>query len=107
MAFARAMSLDEVWAGELTPCVIEGRRILLIRKGDSVLAFEDRCAHLGVPLSRGRLERDVLTCGAHEWQYDAATGKGINPVSARLRKYEVKIVDGQIWIDVQAPGQPS
>jgi toluene monooxygenase system ferredoxin subunit len=101
MAFEKAIALDDVWAGELTPCAVSGRRVVLVRTGDTVVALEDRCAHLGVPLSQGRLEGDVLTCAAHEWQYDATTGCGRNPASVRVNRYAVKIEGGDVWVDVE------
>jgi toluene monooxygenase system ferredoxin subunit len=101
MAFAKAIALEDVWAGEMTPCVVSGRRVVLMRTGDTVVALEDRCAHLGVRLSEGRLEGGVLTCKAHEWQYDAATGRGRNPASAKVSRFEVKIEDGHVWVDVE------
>ena len=104
MAYAKVVALEELWAGEMKPCVVSGRRVLLLRKGENVVAFEDRCAHLGVSLSHGRLEGDVLTCGAHEWQYDATTGQGINPAYVRLHRFAVKIEDGQVWVDVEQAG---
>lgn len=100
MTFAKAAELDDLWAGELKGVVVAGRRVLLIRDGERVAAYEDRCAHLGVPLSQGRLEGTVLVCAAHEWRYDAATGKGVNPDSVCLRRFEVKIEGGQVWVDV-------
>jgi len=74
--------------------------VLLVRDGDAVRAYENRCAHLGLPLSEGRLEGGVLTCGAHEWEYDAASGCGVNPASASVRRYDVKIEGEEIWVDV-------
>lgn len=99
MTFMRVAAMEELWSGELKGCVVEGRKVLLVRSGEVVTAYEDRCAHLGVPLSKGRLEGDVLTCSAHEWQYDARTGRGINPSTACLKAFPVKIDQGQVWVD--------
>jgi toluene monooxygenase system ferredoxin subunit len=95
MAFVRVAALEELWTGE--PASRQG--VLLLRRGDTVLAYEDRCAHLGVALSEGRLEGDTLTCSAHEWTYDVRTGRGINPASACLKAFPVRIEDGQVWVD--------
>ena len=103
MAFAKAAALDDLWSGDLKGVVVAGRAVLLFRKDDQVFAYEDRCAHLGVPLSRGRLDGDVLTCSAHEWQYDATSGCGLNPTSARLRSFRVRIEGGEVWVDVDRP----
>jgi toluene monooxygenase system ferredoxin subunit len=100
MAFAKAGLLEALSAGGMMACVVAGRKVLLVRDADAVHAYEDRCAHLGVPLSQGRLEGGVLTCGAHEWEYDGSTGCGVNPASARLRRFEVKVEGGEVWVDV-------
>jgi toluene monooxygenase system ferredoxin subunit len=101
MTFRKVLALDELWSGELTPVRVDGVKVLLVRFGDEVHAYEDRCAHLGVELSRGRLEGRTLTCHAHEWSYDAATGCGINPAKACLTRFAVAIVDGAILVDVE------
>jgi len=99
MTFTRVAAVEDLWSGELQGFVVDGRKVLLIRSGEVVTAYEDRCAHLGVPLSKGRLEGDVLTCSAHEWQYDIRSGRGINPATACLKAYPVKIDQGQVWVD--------
>jgi toluene monooxygenase system ferredoxin subunit len=104
MTFAKVAVLDELWGGELTRVVVGKRPVLLVRTGETVVAYEDRCAHLGVPLSQGRLEGTVLTCSAHEWQYDVTTGRGINPATACLRRFDVRGEEGQVWVDVDPAG---
>jgi toluene monooxygenase system ferredoxin subunit len=102
MAFERVAELDELWDGEMAPCAAGGHKILLVRLGDSVRAYEDRCVHLGVALSEGELEDRVITCTAHHYQYDALTGRGINPKAACLTRFPVRIEGGGIWVDVTA-----
>ena len=102
MAFQRAADLDEVWDGEMVPRGVGGCRLVLVRLGDTVLAFEDRCVHLGVALSEGTLEDLVITCSAHHYQYDALTGRGVNPKAACLTRFPVRIEGGAIWVDVAA-----
>lgn len=102
MAFFKAAGLDELWNGEMMACTAQGAKVLLIKLGDEIFAYEDRCAHLGVPLSQGSLEGHVLTCSAHLWQYDVESGFGVNPSAARLRPFPVKVVGGDILVDVSA-----
>ena len=58
-------------------------------------------AHRGVALSCGTLEAasGTLTCAMHRWQYDARTGRGINPRGVVLR-LPMKIEDDGIWVEV-------
>ncbi|HEX6766283.1 MAG TPA: Rieske 2Fe-2S domain-containing protein [Polyangiaceae bacterium] len=102
MTFVRALGDDELWVGEMRGLRLEDRRVLLVRTADGVRAFEDRCAHLGLPLSSGRLDGSVLTCSGHHYQYDAETGQGINPRTVRLRSFAVKVEAGAIFVDLGA-----
>jgi toluene monooxygenase system ferredoxin subunit len=101
MAFETACTSDEIWTGEMLARRVAGRPVLLARVGGVVLAYEDRCPHLGVALSGGRLSGSTLTCAAHLWEYDLASGRGINPASACLRRFPVRIEDGRVFVDVE------
>jgi toluene monooxygenase system ferredoxin subunit len=102
MRLCHAMALADLWDGEMRACRLEDHRLLVLRHKGVVRAYEDRCAHQGVPLSEGELREGVLTCRAHCWQYDAATGQGINPAAACLKSLPVMIRDGNILVDVDA-----
>ena len=97
-----AMAAADLWEGEMVGITVAGRPVLLLHVAGEVHAYEDRCAHLGVRLSGGCLDEHVLTCGAHEWCYDARTGRGINPGNARLRALPCEVRGGVIYVDVAA-----
>ena len=97
-SFENCLSLEELWSGEMRGIEVGGRRVLLVRIENEVTAFEDRCPHLGVRLSEGRLEGCNLTCSAHEWTFDAMSGDGINPSRARLKSIPVEVHGGRIWV---------
>jgi toluene monooxygenase system ferredoxin subunit len=97
--WTRIGRMSDLWVGEMSGVRVGGRAVLLINVEGQVRAFEDRCAHLGVPLSQGRLVSGVLTCKAHEWQYEAATGRCLNPCGITLKAFPVEVRDGDIWID--------
>jgi toluene monooxygenase system ferredoxin subunit len=100
VSFRRAALCDDVWDGEMCAVRVEDRRVLLANVGGEVVALLDRCAHQGVALSEGRLEGGALVCRAHGWSYDARTGCGINPRSARLTRFPIRIEGGVILVDV-------
>lgn len=103
MAFRRVLAGDELWEGELVGLCVAGYKLLLVRSGGAVYAYEDRCAHKAALLSRGRLDGSELVCMAHEWRYDAATGEGTNPTGVRLRAFAVQESSDGIWVDVDRP----
>ncbi len=100
MTFRRVGLLAELWSGDLQPVRVDGVAVVLVRIDDAVHAYEDRCAHLGVELSRGTLDGRVLTCSAHHWQYDATSGRGLNPAHACLKRFPTRIEDGVIYVAV-------
>jgi len=100
VAFARVLRRDELWDGEKRGVCVRGCPVLLVCIAGEVLAYEDRCAHLGLRVSEGCLEGATLTCAAHAWQYDLRTGRGTNPASVALRPVPVRIEDGDVLVDV-------
>ncbi|HEV3192085.1 MAG TPA: Rieske 2Fe-2S domain-containing protein, partial [Polyangiaceae bacterium] len=94
-----AATLGELWSGEMRAVSVGGRRLLLVRMDGQVFAYEDRCVHQGVPLSDGRLEGREIVCNAHEWRYDACTGRGTNPAGAQLRACPVRIEGERVLVD--------
>ena len=97
----RVAKLSELWSGEKVSVQVEGTKILLINIQGKVFAYEDKCAHKGVPLSTGKLVGTTLTCAAHGWQYDACSGCGINPKNSALLAFHVVITDDDIFLDLR------
>jgi toluene monooxygenase system ferredoxin subunit len=88
----------DLWDGEMESFDVGGEEVLLIKYNGHFLAFQGTCLHQEVPLVEGRLENGVLTCRAHHWQFDAATGNGINPSNCRLKRYPVRIAGNVVQI---------
>ena len=105
--FRDAAALGELRIGEMKGVVLDGKPVLLVRLEDGVRAYADRCSHQGVRLSEGRLEGNRLTCHAHEWLYDAATGCGINPERCALTAYPAEVRDGRIHVDLDRAASAS
>jgi vanillate O-demethylase monooxygenase subunit len=88
-----------------------GHDVVLWRSPNGrVVAFDDRCAHRGFPLSDGDLEGDRLVCGYHGCAYDAdgrcvhvPTQSGV-PSGMGVRVFPILEVPPFIWI---WPGPPA
>ena len=102
VSFLRVADAASLSPGEMKGVVVESTRVLLVNLGGDVRAYEDSCPHRGVALSCGMLEAasGTLTCAMHLWQYDARTGKGLNPRGVALRRVPMKLEDGGIWVEV-------
>lgn len=78
---------------------ILGVRILLIHLNGALHAYEDRCPHQGIPLSKGQMKGTTLTCWAHGWQFDVGSGCGVNPKDSHLSHIPISIEDQSIYVD--------
>jgi len=102
VSFRRVADAASLWPGEMKGIIVDTMKVLLVNVGGDLRAYEDSCPHRGVALSCGKLEAasGTLTCAMHLWQYDARTGRGVNPRGVRLRPLPLKVeVDG-IWVEV-------
>jgi toluene monooxygenase system ferredoxin subunit len=99
--WTRAGTLDDVWEGEMFSVRLGSHDVLLCNIDGAVVAYEDRCPHLANPLSRGAFNENVLVCAAHEWTFDARSGRGVNPEVACLRRYAVRVEGDEIFVNVE------
>ena len=95
-----AGTLDDLWEGEVRGVNLGGVDVVLCNVDGELFAYEDRCPHLANPLSRGVLDHHTLTCAAHEWEFDARTGQGVNPQAARLKPFPVRVDDDRIFVEM-------
>ncbi|MEU8759721.1 Rieske 2Fe-2S domain-containing protein [Streptomyces sp. NPDC048659] len=108
--WTRAAADEDLWEGDLLGVEVAGRPVLLVRlAGGAVRAYQGQCPHQGLPLAEGDFDVDtgVLTCSGHLWEFDAATGGGINPSTCLLTAYTVRVREGSVDIAVptQSDGQ--
>lgn len=102
MAFRKVCSLEELWEGDMTSVEVDGHEILLVwPEGGEVKAYQGICPHQDIPLIEGKFDGKVLTCRAHQWQFDACTGKGINPDDCVLAEYPLKIEGEDVFVDTE------
>ena len=95
-----AGTLDDLWEGEVRGVNLGGVDVVLCNVDGELFAYEDRCPHLANPLSHGVLHQNTLRCAAHEWEFDARTGQGVNPQAARLKPFPVRLDDDRIFIAI-------
>lgn len=100
MTLRKAASLDDLWSGEMMSREVDGNSILLVNVDDHIYAYADACPHQKSRLSEGSLSGRTLRCGRHHWEFDACTGRGINPESACLKILPVTIANGDIFISL-------
>ncbi|WP_152392770.1 Rieske (2Fe-2S) protein [Paenibacillus guangzhouensis] len=95
-----------IHAGNLEVLKQEGARVVkggiaVFYHENKVYAVDNRCPHLGFPLHVGSLCEGILTCHWHHARFDICSGGTLDPWADDVPVYEVKLEDGEIWINQQ------
>ncbi|MER3404595.1 MAG: (2Fe-2S)-binding protein, partial [Chloroflexota bacterium] len=104
-ALVRAASLDEL---QQRGCiVVSGGRhgIAVFWHEGKVYAVDNRCPHMGFPLSRGSLKEGILPCHWHHARFDLESGGTFDPFADDVTVYRTEVRDGEVWVDLRADGR--
>ncbi|HEY3340804.1 MAG TPA: Rieske 2Fe-2S domain-containing protein [Anaerolineae bacterium] len=91
------LRLANVKPGQIVMLCVEGEAVAVYNVNGVLYATQNRCAHIGYPLSDGgELDGAKVTCAMHGWCFDVTTGEVLRGVrTLKLRTYRVEL-DGQI-----------
>jgi nitrite reductase/ring-hydroxylating ferredoxin subunit len=101
--FVDLVEEDQLWDGEMESFDVGDEEVLVVKVEGHIRAYNGICPHQSVSLVEGELEDGVVTCRAHEWQFDALTGQGVNPRDTCLARHDVRVVDGVIQVRLKTP----
>jgi nitrite reductase/ring-hydroxylating ferredoxin subunit len=103
--WVRAGTLDDLRAGRVM--VVSGGQhsVAVFMDGDAVAAVDNRCPHMGFPLSRGTVCDGILTCHWHHARFDLATGGTFDPFADDVAVHDVRVADGVVWVDPRPRAQ--
>jgi pyruvate oxidase len=76
--------------GRVRSVVVDGRTVALSRCGARLGALENRCPHQGGPLGEGSIEKGLLRCPWHGYDYDPLTGSPPAGFSDGVTAYQVE-----------------
>ena len=76
-----------------------GRTVLVLESEGSVYAVDNRCPHMGFPLSRGTVSEGILTCHWHHAKFDLAGGCTFDPFADDVTPFRTRVEDGAVWLD--------
>lgn len=94
--------LDELAEGSPVRLEHDGFGIVVVRRGDTVHAFEDFCPHAGWRLSDGEVSADQLECPGHGWKFELGTGRCLDVPFYALRRLTVTTSDGIVRLSWDA-----
>src|ERR1700757_355408 len=72
--------------------------VLICWHDGEVFALDNRCPHMGFPLSKGTITDGVLTCHWHHAQFDLRSGCTFDLWADDAPAYEVRVNGDDIWV---------
>lgn len=85
---------------QLQQIEIEGKRIALSYADGQFGAVSGTCLHYGGPLGKGTLKEGYIVCPWHHWMFHRVTGEAHPGIPAQVPRYELKIEDGELCINL-------
>lgn len=99
---------EKVRNGTYIEASVGGRQLLVCRVDGVATAIENKCSHLGKPLSGGRLIGNRLVCPHHSAAFDVTTGQALSfPASKPIAVFPVVEQDGVLTVAADEAGGPS
>ncbi len=95
----RVGSLAELQSHGVKVIAAEGRTIAVFYHDGRLYALDNRCPHMGFPLSQGTVKDGILTCHWHHAKFDLAGGCTFDPFADDVASFYVESRDGEVWVE--------
>jgi pyruvate oxidase len=81
---------------------VDGRSVALARCGARLGALENQCPHKGGPLGEGSIEKGLLRCPWHGYDYDPISGQPPSGFSDAVPSYPVEERADGVFVELPA-----
>jgi nitrite reductase/ring-hydroxylating ferredoxin subunit len=91
-------------AREASPRVVTvgGRTLGLFHHEGAFYAVENRCPHMGFPLTDGSVDDGILTCPWHHARFELSCGDTFDPFADDVRTFPTEVRNGDVYVDPTA-----
>jgi nitrite reductase/ring-hydroxylating ferredoxin subunit len=79
-----------------------GHGIAVFAHDGRFYAVDNRCPHMGFPLSRGTVRDGLLTCHWHHARFDLEGGGTLDPFADDVRTFPVAVEDDSVYVVLNA-----
>ena len=89
--------------GRVRSVTVDGRSIAVTRCGSALAALENRCPHQGGPLGEGSIEKGLLRCPWHGYDYDPTTGESPGTFGDAVAVYDLEEREDGVYVRLPEP----
>ncbi|MDP6775405.1 MAG: Rieske (2Fe-2S) protein [Candidatus Latescibacteria bacterium] len=101
LIFHRVCPADQIEEGVGRPITLDGTHLALFRHEDVLHAVDNRCPHMGYPMSEGSVRDGILVCHWHHWEFDVKTGGCLLSGGDDLSTFPVEVRDdGYLYVGI-------
>lgn len=93
-----ACMLSDIPEDGLHATEVGGAPVVLCRRGDAVLCYQDACAHLGLPIRAGQIENGIIRCPHHGFRYDLGSGECLTAPEVQLQAHAVRVIGDRVEV---------
>ncbi len=96
--FHRLCSIDEMPEGDIKAFTVNGVHLAVFRYNAEFFAVDNRCPHMGYPLSKGSVKDGILICHWHHWQFDLRTGGCFLGGGDDVKSFPMEVSDSKLYV---------
>ncbi len=104
---------SEIQAGKCNTFTVNGKKIVIVKTDNGLYATDNKCPHMGLPLTKAKVEGGEIECHFHRARFNIETGNVVqwasfppvivNAINAFKKEkpmviYPVTIEDGKISV---------
>lgn len=105
MPVHRVVLLDDLPDSRPVRYVVDGRPVCLTKVDGVPHAICDTCPHNGASLAEGVVRDGHVTCPAHLWRFDLASGRKPGTSAVAVAVYRTHVSE-EGWVEVELPEPP-
>jgi nitrite reductase/ring-hydroxylating ferredoxin subunit len=94
-------TLEELEQKGYLSVTAQGHDIVVFYHEGEVHALDNRCPHMGFPLSRGSNKDGILTCDWHHARFDIKSGGCFDLWADDVPVFAVNVIDGTIFVHTE------
>jgi pyruvate oxidase len=101
----RVVDTDVPDEGRVNSVEVDGRTVALARCGERLGALDNHCPHQGGPLGEGSIEKGLLRCPWHGYDYDPISGHPPSGFSDSVPSFPVEERPDGVYVELpELPG---
>jgi nitrite reductase/ring-hydroxylating ferredoxin subunit len=101
--FVRVADADDLRDDSPQIVQADGSSVALFFHEGKFHAVDNRCPHMGFPLSKGSVEDGILTCHWHHARFELDCGDTFDPFADDVQTYPVEVRDGEVYVRPNPP----